>query len=342
MKDKLQILLTGASGSVGFEALKLLIEKRDQFDITVFDIKSRASLKKFSPFKEEIEIIYGDITNDDDIKKACSGKDFVIHLAAIIPPVADDNPELAHRVNTIGTENLVRNLEQFSPKTFLVFSSSISVYGDRLKTPLIKVEDPLTPSEGDEYATTKIKAEEIIRESKLDWSIFRLTAIMGNHKISKLMFHQPLETSLEIATPKDAARAFVNAVDHKKELSKKTYNLGGGENCRIIYKDFLDRSFTIFGLDKPDFPEKTFAEKNFHCGYYQDGNVLENILHFRNDNLESYFSNEKRKVSTLKKAFTSIFKKPIKNYLLKQSEPYTAFIEKDNKMIRHYFENGTQ
>lgn len=337
MKNRLHILLTGASGTVGLEVLKQLYQKSHKFDITVFDIKSKISLKKLSPYKGKVKIVYGNISNDNDIKKACFKKDFVIHLAAIIPPVADEKPELTYSVNTIGTENLIRNLEQFSTETFLLYSSSISVYGDRLENPLINVGDPLNPSEGDEYAKTKIKAEQIIYRSKLDWSIFRLAAIMGSHKASKLMFHMPLKTSLEIATPEDTARAFVNAIDNKLHISKKIFNLGGGKHCRTTYKDFLTRSFDLFGLGKLDFPQKAFAEKNFHCGFYDDGDALENILHFRNDTLDSYFRKVKLTILLWRKFLTSIFKKQIKNNLLKQSEPYNAFIANDKKIIHHFF-----
>jgi nucleoside-diphosphate-sugar epimerase len=337
MNDKPKILLTGASGTVGYEVLKQLYQLREKYNITVFGTRSKRSLKSLSPFKDGIEIVYGDISNFNDVKNVCANKDYVIHLAAIIPPLADENPELAHKVNTIGTENLIRNLEQLSPNAFFLYSSSISVYGDRLENPMIKVGDPLIPSEGDEYAKTKIKAEEIIRSSKLDWSIFRLTAIMGNHKVSKLMFHMPLETSIEIASPKDTARAFILAIENKFPISKKIFNLGGGESCRTTYKELLAGTFAIFGLGKLNFPEKTFAEKNFHCGFYEDGDELDNILHFRNDSLEEYYNAEKQKVPAWRKGLTYIVKKPVKSFLLNKSEPYNAFITNDTKIMQRYF-----
>ena len=41
--------------------------------------------------------------------------------------------------------------------SFFVYSSSISVYGDRLQNPNIKVTDSLLPSQGDEYAAVRLK-----------------------------------------------------------------------------------------------------------------------------------------------------------------------------------------
>ena len=333
-----RVLLTGASGGIGSEVLKQLYLSK-KYTISVFDIKTPESVKIFSAYSNEIEIIFGDISKLEDIKAACIGKDIVIHLAAVIPPVADEQPKLAHKINVLGTENLVRLLEQYSPEAFLFYSSSISIYGDRVANPNIKITDALIPSEGDEYAKTKIRTEKLIEKSKLNWSIFRLCAVMGNHKVSKLMFHQPLNTSFEIATLEDTARAFVNAIEKRTELSKRIFNLGGGEKCRTSYEQFLKTSFKINGLGKLDFAPKSFADKNFHCGFYQDGDDLENIIHFRRDTLESFFKKEKEKVSLIQKTFVVIFKRLIKYYLQKQSEPLQAYKTNDSKAIQHYFIN---
>lgn len=337
MNQKPHILLTGASGAIGFELLKHLYRERDRYEITVFDIGTKKNKQILKEFSSGIEIVYGDIVNDNDIGIVCQDKDFVIHLCAIIPPLADKNPELAHKVNVIGTENLIRNLELKSPDSFLIYSSSVSVYGERLKNPLIVVDDPLIPSEGDEYAKTKISAEQIIVRSRLDWSIFRLTAIMGKHKVSELMFHMPLSTSLEIGTPEDTGRAFMVALDNREQISKKIFNLGGGRECRTTYRDFLSRSFTILGLGRLSFPEKAFADKNFHCGFYEDGDELEKILHFRRDTLESYYRNMETSVKFWKKLLTIMSRGVIKGILLRHSEPYQAFINSDKAGKERFF-----
>lgn len=333
---KRKVLLTGASGTVGFEVLKQLIEK-DEYQIIVFDVENQNSKKKFASLPQKFETIFGDISKVSDVENLPKKLDYIIHLAAIIPPLADENTALAERVNLAGTQYLVQYLEQTSPNAFLIYSSSISVYGDRLKNPDIKVGDPLAPSEGDHYAETKIKAEEIIQKSSLDWTIFRLAAIMGNHKISKLMFHMPLDTAMEICTPSDTARAFVNAIDKRENLNKKIFNLGGGSRCRTSYREFLSRSFSIFGLGNLDFPHKAFAEKNFHCGYYTDGDDLEEIVHFRRDSLEDYFREVREKINPITKFFTRIASPFAKKFLLKQSEPYHAFRNNDIQMMKRFF-----
>ena len=336
MKVKKKILLTGASGTVGLETLKILVKNAD-YDITVFDLKTRKSVHKLAPFSKNVKIVYGDIGNFSAVENVCRNQDFVIHLAAIIPPLADINPELAYYVNVKGTENLIQALEKNSPKCHLFFSSSISVYGDRISTPEISVTDPLKPSVGDQYGGTKVLCEKIIQQSKLSWSIFRLAAIMGNHKMSKLMFHMPLDTPMEICTPQDTGRAFANAVAHQTQLKNRIFNLGGGPDCVILYRSFLSKMFEAFGLGEANFPEKAFAEKNFHCGIMKDGDMLEDIIHFRRQNLCDYFDLVNQQVNPIQKKITFVFRNFIKRWLLSQSEPYYAYRKGNREEINHYF-----
>lgn len=339
MKVKKRILLTGASGTVGYEVLKQLVLQSDQYEITAFDQKTDNSVKLLAPFEKQVEVVYGDITNPEKVAEVCMEKDYLIHLAAIIPPLADEKRELAHAVNVNGTKNLILGLQQHSPKAFLMYSSSISVYGDRLNTPWIKITDSLSPSPEDHYAVTKIESEQLIRNSGLDFCIFRLAAIMGlnNHKPSGIMFHMPLATSMEILTPEDTARAFVNGIEHRTSLTGRTFNLGGGALCRTTYEEFLSRSFKAFGLGEMDFPEHAFAEKNFHCGYYADGDELEELLHFRRDTLENYFEKLKHSVSPIKRTLAAVFSGTVKKQLLKKSEPFHALLHKDKEMASRFF-----
>ena len=335
-QGQINVLLTGASGTVGSEVLKQLIDKKD-IHLTVFDIKSPKSERIFKPYLSKANFVYGDISNSSNTDKIAKNQDVVIHLAAIIPPLADDNPSLAYRVNVVGTKNLISALKKHSPNAFLMYSSSVSVYGDRVTNPNIRVGDPLKPSLGDEYARTKLECERIIQRSNLNWTIFRLAAIMGNHKISKLMFHMPLATTMEICTPPDTARAFVNGIGKEKELTGKIFNLGGGLQCTTTFGEFLQRSFHLYGLGELNFAENTFATTNFHCGYYADGDELEEITRFRKDTLDDYFEKTKTDISPVTKFFATVFRYPVKKYLQSLSEPRQAIKTKNRPMIERFF-----
>ncbi len=334
----MKILLTGASGAVGTATLAQLMV-RGRHTVTVFDLKTKRAKRAFKPYGKSLRVIFGDISHKEELAGACKDQDVVIHLAAIIPPLADDEPELAARVNTLGTQNLLACLQEHSPKAFVIYGSSIAVYGDRLQNPYIKAGDPLTPSLGDEYAKTKIAAERLVRESGLDYAIFRITAVFGanNHKISKLIFHMPLATPIEFITPEDAGRAFAKAVEHVAALKGQVFNLSGGRECRVIYRDFLRQSFLNSGLGEPDFPENSFATRNFHCAYYADGDALEAILRFRQQTTADLYRMQAAAIPWYIKFLTRLFRKPIRKALLGKSEPRRAIKEHDSAHIRRFF-----
>lgn len=332
------ILITGGAGTVGREIVKKLINN-PEYHVTCFDLNSSKNRSILRPFKSKMDLVFGDIRDKKTVNRLVENQDYIIHLAAIIPPKADQMPELTYQVNVLGTQNLLDAISASSKRPFLIYASSVSVYGDRVKNPYISVTDPLTPSDRDEYGKTKVEAERRIRGSSSDWSIFRLTAIMGsrNHKIGPLMFHMSLDTLMEIATPEDTATAFYNSIEMREQLNHRVFNLSGGEKCRIEYRDFLEQSFHYAGLGALDFPDKTFAERNFHCGYFTDGDQLEEILHFRHDTIETFFIHFKEGVPVLQKLITKLFRRWIKRGLLKRSDPYQAFIKKDEEEMKHFF-----
>jgi len=105
----LKVLLTGPFGNVGLSTLEELI-KRD-YDIRVFDIKNKKNRKIANRYKDQTEIIWGDLRNYEDVEEALEGIDVIIHLAAIIPPLADKLPELAEEVNIGGTKNIIKAIK---------------------------------------------------------------------------------------------------------------------------------------------------------------------------------------------------------------------------------------
>ena len=336
MTNKKKILVTGACGSIGYEIIKLAAGS-NSFITRTFDLGTRKNKRKLKKH-HGIEIVYGDLRDPFKVWNACQGIDYVIHLGALIPPAADVNPELAQQINVDGTRNIINALKQGNRNAKILYASSISIYGDRVKTPWIRISDKLKPSEGDYYAQTKIESERLISESGLDYSIFRISAVMGSQtKLNPLFFHMPLGTSLEILTAHDAGNAFLKAVNNFNPIKNQKFNLSGGSDCRMTYKGFLDKIFTIQGLNNLNLPPKAFASKNFHCGYYADGDKLEELLHFRSENLQDYFSQMEGRQTVFGRGLTTLLNPIIRMILLKQSDPWKAFQKGSGKPFIHFF-----
>lgn len=332
-----RILVTGAAGSVGRATLRALATRPEACDITAFDRDNPAARRALKPFRGRVRAIFGDITRPGDLAGAVAGADAVLHLAAVLPPLADAAPGLAEKVNHGGTRALVAALEGHAPGAFLVHASSVAVYGDRLGSPEIRVGDPLRPAEGDHYAATKIAAEDAVRTSGLDWTIFRLTAVMDGHRLSPLMFHMPLDTLIEIVTAADAGRAFAAAPFARARLAGRVFNLGGGPACRTRYRDFLAARFAQSGLGRFDLPEAAFATRNFHCGALADGDELEEILHFRRDDLAAYYRHAVAAQPPWQKRATRLLRRRIKARLLAASEPLAAIRTGDAALCARFF-----
>jgi nucleoside-diphosphate-sugar epimerase len=335
------ILLTGAAGAVGLETLRELVRRKDRYTIRTVEVPNPRTEKALRPFRNDVEIRWVDLTDRAAVDACVRDIDAVIHLAAVIPPLADHQPPLAERVNVQGTQHLIEAVQRHAPNAFFLYSSSVSVYGDRVENPWITVTDLLRPSEGDYYAVTKIKAEQIVRDSGLHWSIFRLTGIFSpRQKLDPLLFHMPLDTCIEMATTRDTGYALAEALEHVDELQGRTFNLAGGEKCRATYRDLLRGCFAAAGLRDMDFPAEAFADHNFHCGYFLDSDELENILHFQRDSFEDYLAWYAQHVPPLRRWISSVLRCPIKYYLLRQSDPYRALQQHDRKLIQRFFRNA--
>ena len=343
----MNILVTGAFGNVGLSTIDELIKRNHQ--VRVIEIYNKNNRKIAKKYNSNLEIIWGDLRNYNNVKKAVEGQDIVIHLAAIIPPLADTNPDLAEAVNIGGTSNIINAIKKHRSRPKLIFASSIAVYGDRLENPLIKVSDPLKPSKGDYYALTKIRAEKLIRESGVNFSIFRLTYITSIKKLKMdpLMFHMPLDTCIEICDTKDVGYALVNAIECD-EVWGKTFLIAGGEQCRTTYKEYLNNMMEIFGLGRDFLPENAFEQKDFHCGF-MDTSESQQLLTYQRHSLNDYYNEVRKKIGS-KRYFMSIAKWAVRLNLLKQSYVYRrfkffekkagAFTVSENKFIRKIISNN--
>jgi GDP-4-dehydro-6-deoxy-D-mannose reductase len=85
--------------------------------------------------------------------------DACIHLAAISAvPAATGDPDLAWRVNVLGTLALARALEKARPEAVLLYASSAEIYGGAFAAGL-PVDESAVPAPKNTYAATKAAAD---------------------------------------------------------------------------------------------------------------------------------------------------------------------------------------
>ena len=302
----MKIALTGASGHMGIATLKefLNINEVDAVRVLVLPKDKRAKLVKklAKQNKSRVEIIRGDISNLEDVKKLCVGVEYLFNLAALIPPGSDKHPELSYLANEVGAYNVIKVCEESPIK--LIDITSVALYGHRnVKHPFERVGDPLLPSVFDAYAAHKLRGEYAILESNVDkFAIIRQTAMvyleMLNSNMSDgLMFHTCFNDPLEWSTAEDSGRLMANIV--KEDIAghlnydnfwKKVFNLGDGEHNRISGYDTIEGGFSLFGGKACNYFDPNYnVTRNFHGGFYYDGDELEKLFHYQNDKIDEYW-----------------------------------------------------
>lgn len=146
-------LVTGGAGFIGSNIVKYLIAK-DGVEVRVLDDLSSGKEKNLQDLK--IDFICGDIRDKECVKKAVSGVDYILHLAAVPSvPRSVAKPVLTNDVNINGILNMLIAARDEGVKRF-VFSSSSSLYGDAPVMPKVETMLPMPISP---YAVQKITGE---------------------------------------------------------------------------------------------------------------------------------------------------------------------------------------
>ena len=77
----MKYLITGGAGFIGSNLVEALLKRGDQ--PRVLDDFSTGKRENLEAFKNDIEIIEGDIRDYGTVEKAVAGMDFVLHQAAL-------------------------------------------------------------------------------------------------------------------------------------------------------------------------------------------------------------------------------------------------------------------
>ena len=298
---KKTVFLTGATGVMGMATLKELVAKSDSLKIKVLVRDSDVNHKKLAPYKDKIEIVWGDLLNYEDVLKGVTDADYVFHVGGMVSPKADYFPKKTPKVNITAAENVVKaSLAQPEEKQpYVVYIGSVAQLGPR-NEPIHwgRTGDPICVSIYDHYGISKVKAERIFAESGLKhWVSLRQSGILYPDILKNydpIMFHVPIRGVLEWATVEDSGRLLANlcTTNLPEKFWNRFYNIGSGKEYRISNYEFECLLLDAISCPPPEkiFEPRWFVLKNFHGHWYEDSDVLEDYLHFRaNIPVKDYF-----------------------------------------------------
>lgn len=211
--------MTGGTGSWGHELVRQLL-KYDPKEIRIF---SRNESVQFSMKQEfdndpKLHFLIGDIKEKDTLIEACTGVDYVFHLAALKHvPVCEDQPIEALKTNVIGTQNVVDAAIQCKVRRVVYIST------DKASSP------------SNFYGLTKTMGERlIIHANTLDidtrFVCVRGGNVLGTNGSVIHVFKKQIEEKGKVGiTDINMTRFFLTIEDAIKLVFKATFESIGGE-----------------------------------------------------------------------------------------------------------------
>jgi len=207
------ILVTGGTGFLGAFVVKELIKRDYEFCCFVRESSDVDFLKE-----NDIELRYGDLDEQETLEEALEGVDTLVNIASL---------GFGHAPNIIGAcEN--QDIERG------VFISTTAIY---------------TTLDADSKSV-RLEAEDIIKDSSLDYTIIRPTMIYGTEddrnmiRLVKFLNKYPVIPVLGPGTyllqpvyVKDLARAIVKTLGNENTLNND-YNIAGAKP--LTYNEVVD------------------------------------------------------------------------------------------------------
>jgi uncharacterized protein YbjT (DUF2867 family) len=249
------ILVTGCTGFLGSALVKSLLESGH----TV-----RGLARHGGPFKDDsitgVDVVHGSILEPETLAHAMEGVDRVIHLVGIL---VETKGQTFSEVHHQGTKNVLQAAQDANVKRYLQISSM----GTR-------------PDAISRYHQSKWLAEEAVRNSGLEVTIFRPSVIFGPYDafttiFAKMARYSPILPLLGDGNNRmqpiwvgDMAQFVSKALDDPQTIGE-TYELGGPEQLtfRAIIEEIIkatNRRSTMLPIPLPILRFQANLFEKFH------------------------------------------------------------------------------
>ena len=344
------VLLTGATGNMGREAVKRLTARSGDLRLRVLirpEERKHPLVKRIERDKTA-DIFWGDLTDAKSVDDAVRGADVVLHVGGLVSPLADNlPPKVVTAVNVGGARNIVDAIKRVGdPQTTrLIYIGTVAETGSR-NAPIHwgRTGDPIKVSTYDHYAVTKTQAEAIVAESGIrHWVSLRQSGMAHFdmwRMVDPIMFHNPVNGVFEWSTANDSGRLMAAMCDDDlpDTLWRGFYNIGGGETSRVTNHEYMAAFMPEYrDLLRPHWQ----ATRNFHGQWYADSDRLQALVPFREQSVWDFLKEAPKHmplaVRLAPKLIPGVVRKRIEALANGPGGSLRWFAENDEPKIRAYF-----
>jgi len=223
------LFITGANGFIGKSFLQKVEGSKYNKIFCLIRNPHFFDTPKSNPVN--LEIVEGDLLNAKTYQASLKQSDIVVHFAAL---TGKQKPHNYFEVNTEGTETLVEKCQRAGVRKFLYVSTIAAKFPDKHLY---------------YYAQSKLKAEEIVKNSGLSYVIVRPTQVIGDggawwENISKLAI-APItiifgdgKVQIQPIYLDDLTDCIVSIIEEEK-FDNEIFEVGGPE--QLTLEDFVSR-----------------------------------------------------------------------------------------------------
>lgn len=229
----MRVLVTGGSGFVGRYVVRELLARGHEVRCLV-----RPGSEGKLAAGEGVEVSAGNVLHPEEVARAAQGCKAAVHLVGIIREFPGRGVTF-EKVHVQATANVVNAAREAGAKRFL----HMSALGAR-------------PEPADPYHVTNFRAEELVQQSGIPYTIFRPSVIYGPEDQSINLFIKQIKTlrvvpvigdglyQMQPVSVETVAKAFALALE-LPQTENRTYEVGGPEP--LTFNAIIDTLAEVLG-----------------------------------------------------------------------------------------------